>query len=143
MSVKSKSDFQLMKLLGAVWYLFPGTLAQFCNREHSALGSCLWVSKTDLWFLFFILEMLKHIYSHSDTHHYGEADIFPPCGLYSYVMSVFSFQGDSVVLNRTMETSVTTPSSFKSAGRWGVVHLRPRACYLSLSPPPLTSRTQS
>ncbi|PNJ39464.1 DUSP10 isoform 4 [Pongo abelii] len=42
-----------------------------------------------------------------------------------------------------MKTSVTTPSSSKSAGRWGAAHPRPRACYLSPSPPPLTSRTLS
>ncbi|KAB0377361.1 hypothetical protein FD755_011805 [Muntiacus reevesi] len=42
-----------------------------------------------------------------------------------------------------MKTSVTTPSSSKSAGRWGAAHLRPRACYLSPSPAPPTSRTRS
>ncbi|KAB0343209.1 hypothetical protein FD754_020135 [Muntiacus muntjak] len=42
-----------------------------------------------------------------------------------------------------MKTSVTTPSSSKSAGRWGAARLRPRACYLSPSPAPPTSRTRS
>lgn len=57
--------------------------------------------------------------------------------------AVFVFQADSAVSSRTMRTSVTTPSSSRSAGRWAAARPRPPACYLSPCPPPLTSRTPS
>lgn len=125
--------------------LLCGTCSQapwlsLCNKERKLSEAAL---RTQTPGFVFIVEVFRMDLATVAPTSVGKLTLLWPLSSYSHVLSVFSFQGDSVVLSRTMRTSVTTPSSSKSAGRWGAAPRRPRACYLSLSPPPLTSRTQS